>query len=447
MGLFDSTLIIITSDHGEMLGEHREEEHSYFIYQSAIKVPLIFKLPGQGKSRGIKELVGLIDIVPTVCSLLGIQPPPQVQGIDLTGYFFKQGCPDKERYIYCESLEPTKYGCNALLGVVTDRWKYIQTTRPELYDLIKDPQESDNMVMKEPRRGHMLKERLKLILQEQLRKDSDSKVVLDEQTRKRLESLGYVSGSVAEDFEFDQSKDDPKDLIDLHLSITEVDHLISERRFAEAKKLCEKLRSQNPDFYLIYRYSAKVDFKEGDKEKAKAYMLESLKRNPNQADLHRYLSIVLAEQGKHNDAIYHLAESLRFNPYQISAHNNVAILLEEQGEREKAIVHLTESLRLKHNQPDIHIKLGNIFYQMARFDKAIKHWAESLQLNPQKPHIIHNKLGNAFHRLGMLDDAIEHWSESLKLKPEQPTIINNIAETLAQKGKKRLDYTGDKYQN
>jgi arylsulfatase A-like enzyme len=71
-GLFDSTLVVITSDHGEMLGEHGEDGHGYFIYQSAIKVPLIVKLPGKHTSRVVGQLAGLIDIVPTICSLLGV---------------------------------------------------------------------------------------------------------------------------------------------------------------------------------------------------------------------------------------------------------------------------------------------------------------------------------------------------------------------------------------
>jgi len=69
LGLYKSALIIITSDHGEMLGEHGEEDHKYFIYQSAVKVPLIFKLPGRDKSLKIDAPVSIIDIVPTICEI------------------------------------------------------------------------------------------------------------------------------------------------------------------------------------------------------------------------------------------------------------------------------------------------------------------------------------------------------------------------------------------
>ena len=222
MGIYDSTLIIITADHGEMLGEHGEPNHSYFIYQSAIKVPLIFKLPGQKRAQRIKDLVGIIDIVPTVCSLLGIEQPNHMHGEDLSCYLLEANMPGRERQMYCESFGPTIYKANSLLGVVTERFKYIQTTRPELYDLVKDPHETNNLVSTQPHRARILQDRLKQILERTLRKDSvDNKLQLDDESRKRLESLGYVaSSSISEEFEFDQSKDDPKDLIDFHVTNT-----------------------------------------------------------------------------------------------------------------------------------------------------------------------------------------------------------------------------------
>ncbi len=73
LGLYDSTLLIIAGDHGEMLGEHGEGFHGFFIYQSALRVPLVMRLPGQKAGRRVSDLVGLVDIVPTVCSLLDVQ--------------------------------------------------------------------------------------------------------------------------------------------------------------------------------------------------------------------------------------------------------------------------------------------------------------------------------------------------------------------------------------
>ncbi|UCC22428.1 MAG: sulfatase-like hydrolase/transferase [Planctomycetota bacterium] len=437
LNLYDSTLIIITGDHGEMLGEHGEEDHGYFIYQSAIKVPLLFKLPGQRKAKIIKGLVGLIDIVPTVCGLLGIQPPEAVQGQDLSACFTRRPLSQNDRYIYTESLYATKYNANTLLGVVTDRFKYIQTTRPELYDLIQDPQEANNLIQQQPQRARVLQDRLKQILEQTVsRHAADSKAASDEQTRKRLESLGYIGGAVAEDFEFDQSKEDPKDLIAFHLANTQVQKLIGQKKNSEAKSLCRQLLEQRPNSSEIYRILGKIAFGEDDDENAKAYMLESLRLNPNQSDLHNNLSVIFARQGEYGRAIEQLTESLRIDPYQIVSHNNLGLLMAKQGRLDRAVEHFAESLRLKRNQLDIHVRIANAFYRLGKFDEAIEHWTESLKLNAGKPHLILNKLGSAFYRLGKLDEALKYWNESLKIKPDQPKVKNNIAAALAQSGKK-----------
>jgi len=108
LGIYDSTLIIIAGDHGELLGEHGESAHAYFIYQGAIKVPLIFKLPAHNKPVRIQSIAGLIDIVPTVCSLLNIQVPEHVQGIDLSDALKGKDLSAQDRYLFCESLYPTR---------------------------------------------------------------------------------------------------------------------------------------------------------------------------------------------------------------------------------------------------------------------------------------------------------------------------------------------------
>ncbi|MHC4985172.1 MAG: sulfatase, partial [Planctomycetota bacterium] len=75
LGIYDSSLIIVTGDHGEMLGEHGELDHGYYVYESAIKVPLIVKLPGLRDARRVTDVVGMVDVTPTVCSVVGASPP------------------------------------------------------------------------------------------------------------------------------------------------------------------------------------------------------------------------------------------------------------------------------------------------------------------------------------------------------------------------------------
>ena len=155
LGLLDSTLIVITSDHGEMLGEHGELNHGFFVYEGALRVPLIVRVPGaQGAPRQIHLPVSLIDIVPTVLSLVGAEVPKDVQGVDLSPWLAGRGAGGGGRPLYAETVTPTRYyGANSLLAVIADGWKYIETSRPELYDLRRDPAEAVNLLEREPARA------------------------------------------------------------------------------------------------------------------------------------------------------------------------------------------------------------------------------------------------------------------------------------------------------
>ncbi len=153
LGLYDSTLMIITSDHGETLGEYGEQTHSYYIYQSAIKVPLIFRLPNMSSGKTVKDLVGLVDIVPTVCNLLDIEVPGQVQGKDLSHAAL--GIPGEEPdSVYLQILGTGWPSRRKWLGL----WRGVRTRRYTyarwkdrggmrvLYDQEEDPLEMRNLI-------------------------------------------------------------------------------------------------------------------------------------------------------------------------------------------------------------------------------------------------------------------------------------------------------------
>jgi len=378
-GLYDSTLIIITSDHGEMLGEHSELTHGYFIYQSAIKVPLIIKLPGQTKSREISHIVGLVDIVPTVCELLGLEVPGDIQGADLSGYFGGKQPPAADRHLYCESMYPTRYDGNSLLGVITERFKYIQTTRPELYDLLEDANETNNLVKHLPRQASILREHLREVLEQTVgRSKSDSRMELDEESRRRLESLGYVTGAgLREDFEFDQSRDDPKDLIEFHIDHGEIATFILEEKYEEAKAVCEKLLSERPGLGRIHKRLGEIAMEQKDIASAVTHFNKMVSLEPQNSEAHRDLAAALVLQGKTDEAVKYYERSLEIKPAQTIVLDNLARLYHRQGKVEQALGHWEKALRLKADWPEV---LNNLAWVKAAYkeegfhnpDEAIK---------------------------------------------------------------------------
>ena len=247
--LYDSTLIILTSDHGESLGERKERGHGFFTYHNPIHVPLLVKLPGLDTSATVNEVVGLIDLVPTICKLTGIDLPARVQGQDLCARFRQKSPTRPERFIYSETLRPTIYDGQSLHTLVTNRHKYIHTTRSELYDLSRDPHEKDNIIEKHPDPAEELRSRLAASLDD-ANEPSTTKVQLDEEALARLRALGYVgAGGVNEDAHLDQNKEDPKDLIAWHEMWQDASNLVFQEKHDQAKPLVLDIIDRLPAFY------------------------------------------------------------------------------------------------------------------------------------------------------------------------------------------------------
>jgi arylsulfatase A-like enzyme/Flp pilus assembly protein TadD len=417
LNIYDSTLLIITADHGEMLGEHGEDDHTYFIYQPAIKVPLIFKLPGRHKSQRVKRLVGLVDIMPTVCSLLDIEAPAHVHGKDLSPHFDQSRTSSQDRHIYCESLTPTRYGATALLGLVTDRWKYIQTTRPELYDIVEDAGETKNLLAQQPHRARILQDRLKQLLEQTVRNEASTKVDLDEQAIKRLQSLGYVAGDISEDFDFDQSGDDPKELVDFHNIYTGVSDLVLKKEYEQAEKICQQLTLQRPHVYQIYVLMTSIAREQGYLDRAVSHLNRAIEVRPDVAKLRHYLGTVLTEQGKFDQATEHFEKSLQLDPNQFLVYQDLAAVSYKQEKFDQAITHLTEALRLRPDSAKTVRRIGDALAEKGNFKQATKYFQQAVDMNPLDVKN-HSKLALALEFQGCYDEAVEQLRTGIRIMSE-----------------------------
>ncbi len=441
LGLDDSTLIIITGDHGEMLDEHGEKTHGYFIYQSAIKVPLIFKLPGQRKGKVLKEMVGLVDIVPTIYSLLGIEAPNYLQGTSLVDLIRGDEPAKQERHIYCESLFPTKYNANSLLGVLTNRFKYIQTTRPELYDVSSDPQEGNDLITQEPHRARILRDKLAEILEQSLRSgELDSQTQMDTRSRRQLESIGYVGGRVSEDFEFDQTRDDPKDFLTFYNSYLKCKGLVGLRKYKEAEALLKENIRQKPDVYQWYSLMADIAMARRRYPQAIDNFMRVLKLNPDNFQVCNDLAIALQFDGRLTESVDYFRRALKIDPDEARTHFNLAMVLERQKEKDLAIISYRAALRIKPDFAEVHYNLAEILTKKAMFEEAVAHYRSALELAPDMvtPRLkqsfidIAGKLskqpGKTAAAIGYLQLVLEAW-------PDSAQIHLNISPLLARQGK------------
>ena len=208
--LMDETLIVIVGDHGESLGDHGEESHGIFLYQSALRVPLILHGPGVPAGR-LRGPASLVDIVSTVARQFELSLP-QLDGIDLLATGVEQALADRD--IYAESMYPLRFGWSAQRALFDGRFKLIDGARAELYDLLLDPLEANNLADKRPPVVAAMRRRL-----ETYGSADRAAPNVPADLKERLASLGYVSGSTPPSSAATDSKD-PRDHIDTYNAIT-----------------------------------------------------------------------------------------------------------------------------------------------------------------------------------------------------------------------------------
>ncbi len=447
LDLYDSTLIIVVGDHGEALGEHGESAHGYFIYQSCMRVPLIIRAPNLRKPKRIGDIASLVDIVPTILSYLKIDIPGHIQGKDLSVYAKKNLRNDAGRNVYAESLLGTTYGCNPILGLINRRFKYIETTRPELYDLVEDPLEENNLVEKEAKRARLMKEQLKILVDELIcGHQIEGRITLDEESRRRLESLGYVgAASVDDSLKLDPNKSDPKDLIEYHRRMQSIMYLSYQEKFEEAKAVCEPLLTEWPEMNYTYFRLTRICYSLRKMEDVIEYGCRyldlvrdyiNLELKPDGlsptrpvAKTHDLVAGAAYKMEKYDLAMEHWLKALEIECDWPEVHNNIAAVYNEQGKIDKAIYHLREALRLVPDYPDAQENLDKLLYKK-KYDGLIAKHKQALEENPNEVKA-YDKLAKVYYQYAKFAAAAEYWNKALQLDPEQPNICNNLAWILA----------------
>ncbi len=206
-GRYDSSLIVVTSDHGDGFGEHGFISHSTVPYEELVRVPLIIKLPdNRSAGRRIGQQVRLIDLLPTILDLTGVKAPTDGGGrADLAGCslvpMIRLGSRPPEMAHCGEAVvEIAQEGAYPVVAARSERFKYIhhQHRGDELYDLAHDPGELENLLAAGgqaavPLSGEPLKlERLALAAVELRGVRKAERVELDAETIRELKALGYL---------------------------------------------------------------------------------------------------------------------------------------------------------------------------------------------------------------------------------------------------------------
>ena len=369
----DKTAILVIGDHGEGLGDHGESTHTLFVYDSTMKVPLIVKGPAVPAGTRVERQVRSVDVAPTILDLAGVSMNGKMDGVSLLGRL-QSDAPDGEAELsaYGETFG-TRYQFNwsELRFLRKDGFKFIEAPRPELYDLGADPEEMNNLWSESPPEvGKRLRRELARAVKAE--KQTSAKPV-DEDTRRRLESLGYVASASKKNA---GALPDPKDRVEI---------------FDRMQELLA------PDVSLERQIQGNQ---------------EILALEPENILAQKRLAGALAQKGRLDEAVIAFQKLLRIAEFDSKDWENLLSALLLLNRTEEALALTEQALTELPWHRELQVLRGEALEKAGRLDEALGAYTKAIELRPEIPENYWRR-GTVARRLGDVAAAERDFRESL----------------------------------
>jgi arylsulfatase A-like enzyme/Tfp pilus assembly protein PilF len=440
------TLVIVTSDHGEGLGEHGEQTHGMFAYESTLHVPLIIaRIDPKGstppKGTVIDAPVEHIDIAPTILETAGVPADRSLPGVSLSQIMRTGRSVDRTGYFEALSFTLTR-GWAPLRGVIGGRHKFINLPIPELYDLSADPKEERNLAGADP--GRM--EALRAALGGRASAAPNRPAAESAATTAALRSLGYLSGSAPVKDVYTEA-DDPKRLADVDRELHEAQNLYERGQAEQAIPILTRVLAAQPKMADAYTYLAYVYWELGRPAQAISTLESALKHGVTDRDIRIRLGLYLAESGGDLKRAVTLLESLP--DADVEALNGLGVAYAGAGRPAEALAAFKKILAL---DPTNGLALQNIGSLQLRAALSIPDPADArraagikeaeasvraaLEADPFLPNA-YTTLGVVLQTTGRREEAIEAWKRAVDLDARELNALYNLTLELAATGRRQ----------
>jgi len=415
--LYDPSLIIFVSDHGESLGEHGESEHGFFIYNSTVHIPLIVKPPAGSRLRPghVATPVESIAVAPTLLHFGGVRDliEKQFQGRGL----FDPGSRDQEE-AYSETFYPfSSFGWSPLHALQTSRYQYIDAPQPELYDLSLDPQEKTNLASQQTATVAVLKEKL----QQKLKKNPYASAGaqssrLSPDALEKLSALGYVAyGSPVSSAALAAGLPDPKSKTEEFNSILAAADAFHAGDFSAGEALLAKVREKDPQIYVVPFMLGEAALRQQKWEEAAAQLKQCLELNPNFDQAMTGLARALIGLGSPDQAREWVDKALKINPQNYRAWYELGVI-EAKTDKPAAIEAYEKAVSIQPNFAPLRRDLGMLQFEQKNYPEAAKHLSKAVELGVNEARIS-NFLGISYSSTNRFLKAVESYRRALKLDP------------------------------
>ena len=403
-GALDRTLVIVTSDHGEALGEHGEDVHGYFVYEATLRVPLVIRGPSVTPGTQLEIVARTIDLPRTILELAGRTGAPRTSGRSLADAL--KGVTMREEPSFAESLVPLlHYGWSDLRALRDGRWKFILAPRPELYDLQNDPGELRNLAAEDRTKASVMQSAIEGALRaEQMTARSDTaRAGVPPEVLERLGALGYIGAGGNSDKK--SAGADPKD------------------KLAEYKAL-STLMQDALGALRARRYADAV-----------SRLSDVSRRGVDSFEVHYYMGRALAGLERWRDAAAAYEKATAMVPGDIEAVRGLGESRVGLGDRPGASRAFEQLVLLAPRDAVARLQLGEAYRDQARYADAEREMREGLKLNPA-PAQYWNSLGTVLGASGKMAQAEQAFGEATAREPATGMYAYNRGLALQQLGRR-----------
>jgi choline-sulfatase len=391
-GLLDRTVVVVTADHGEGLGDHGEPNHGLFVYDSTVAVPLLIRTPWGNKGRSRTQTSGA-DLFPTLLDLAGLGPEAGIDGRSLLPAVLDPQA-DLGHVAYSETYFPRyHYGWQQLRALRDGARKFIEAPRPELYDLAADPGETRSLYKDYDKAADDMRVALGRLGGGTAA--PPERRGLDEETRQRLAALGYVGSAAAADPA--AVLPDPKDKVHLFADLESAKQaaeegrldeaiatgrrvvaadpeimdarltlggwLVKARRTSEAIPEFQRALALKPDDEVAVVRLVSACVAAGQPAEARAALQAfraGLEANPGNPQGWYQLGALSLQLGQRADAEAAFTRARDANPGLAAAHNALGALALDRGELDRAEAAIRKAIALEADVPTARYNLARI---------------------------------------------------------------------------------------
>ncbi len=424
MGFYEKSLIVVVGDHGEGLGDHQEMTHGYYLYDPTLLVPMIMKLPSDGrfetKTGVVKGVFQLVDVFPTVLQVLSIQPPQNLQGQGLVAAMLGKRSLS-EREAYSETYYPNEFGWSELRSWRSREYKYILGPRPELYHLLEDPGEKQNQVEGNVSLANQLETRL-LNFEERYHDTSAetaAQAELSPEDLERFRSLGYVGSPTKGLSSRALNLPDPKDKIVEYLLISEAMAFIAREQCPRALPILTKLRDRDPEILSVHTMIGQCYLQAGRYQEATTALQRVVESESTRIYPRLYLAQAYFHLKEYDQAQPILEQVVKEDPDSFQAHNLLGLIYADKGQIAQAVQAFTNAVRLQ-DDAEAYQMLGYLHTREQRPRQAADALEKAVQLEP-KNALAHLYLANAYMLLGQQARGEQEYRKALELDPSLRT--------------------------